>query len=710
MRSLYILISLFLFSLSSVIAQSPLERLLTDDENIFEYIALDIDYSADGTFYMFSAIKHKDSADYKRVNLTILNKNCDYKEGLSYDYFVGDIDNPSIPGDVTVFPEGNVNLVGENIVLNFTILEAGEPSHVYLTTDKRGNIIWSKVTGSDTLARVANERNILKYDKTTKQLMHSGSIQNSGTSDIFINFYDTLGIKTQGKKYNLDNNIEQICGVRAVPVGTTSAYLFCGMTDTLASDLFVTKLDSNTVSEWNYKYRLDNTTHSKGNAVDIIQMNDSLQVVAFNLFDDTGKQSSYLLGLDSLGNSLWTKHLSYLDTDCEITEIIKTQDTIFAISIKQKSSTDNNNLILAGFNTIGEKKWESVLKESFDHTYIDGGLKLSPDKKKIIFTTTGFDVDASAIDRLPLRYIGVCNLDGSTPCNVINNTLIVDSTGVYRESFNWDISETEVPSNKSIDTRFRQVIAYHVLPDPDKAFYCPKELVNILIEGKTEGGVEYNWASGEMTDSIRVFDVGEYSITVKIEDKYCHIFQDTFTTMRYDLPQVSIYPDDLAWCNERIIKLTSSPKVQAGLKDIKWSNGATTQSIDVDTLATFSVIVTDQCDETATASITLSPNEIICPNPLVFPNAFVPNEREEGFEKDKIFAPVHIEGSQDITSYNLIIVNRWGQVIFESDDFEKGWDGRYKDKNAVGGTYFYKAVYSTHEKEYEDKGGLELIK
>ena len=58
----------------------------------------------------------------------------------------------------------------------------------------------------------------------------------------------------------------------------------------------------------------------------------------------------------------------------------------------------------------------------------------------------------------------------------------------------------------------------------------------------------------------------------------------------------------------------------------------------------------------------------------------------------------------------MVIVNRWGQIVYETDDYTKGWNGKYNDKNALGGTYFFKAVYSTPTDDYEEKGALELVK
>jgi len=38
----------------------------------------------------------------------------------------------------------------------------------------------------------------------------------------------------------------------------------------------------------------------------------------------------------------------------------------------------------------------------------------------------------------------------------------------------------------------------------------------------------------------------------------------------------------------------------------------------------------------------------------------------------------------------MLIFNRWGQLIFESKDINRGWDGKYKGKMVEFGVYTYK--------------------
>lgn len=69
-------------------------------------------------------------------------------------------------------------------------------------------------------------------------------------------------------------------------------------------------------------------------------------------------------------------------------------------------------------------------------------------------------------------------------------------------------------------------------------------------------------------------------------------------------------------------------------------------------------------------------------NSYFVPNSFSPN----GDELNNTFKPVFTDPSS-ITSYKLKIYNKWGEIIFESNDLAVGWDGTYNNLMAQNGTY-----------------------
>jgi gliding motility-associated-like protein len=67
------------------------------------------------------------------------------------------------------------------------------------------------------------------------------------------------------------------------------------------------------------------------------------------------------------------------------------------------------------------------------------------------------------------------------------------------------------------------------------------------------------------------------------------------------------------------------------------------------------------------------------------PNCFTPNGNEVNNEWGPVFA-----GDWDHTVYNMLIFNRWGGIVWESNNHLSMWDGTYKNKMCLDGVYIWK--------------------
>lgn len=68
--------------------------------------------------------------------------------------------------------------------------------------------------------------------------------------------------------------------------------------------------------------------------------------------------------------------------------------------------------------------------------------------------------------------------------------------------------------------------------------------------------------------------------------------------------------------------------------------------------------------------------------PIDIPNVFTPNA--DGVN-DFYFIT-----SKGLTDYSLIILNRWGELVFETEDPNQAWDGKFKGNECTEGVYFYR--------------------
>jgi gliding motility-associated-like protein len=85
---------------------------------------------------------------------------------------------------------------------------------------------------------------------------------------------------------------------------------------------------------------------------------------------------------------------------------------------------------------------------------------------------------------------------------------------------------------------------------------------------------------------------------------------------------------------------------------------------------------------------------------LVIPNVFTPN----GDGANDLFFVT----SNGLTEYNLTIVNRWGNTVFESTDPNEGWDGKSNGDPCTDGTYFYILKAKSNSKEFDKHGHITL--
>ena len=96
-------------------------------------------------------------------------------------------------------------------------------------------------------------------------------------------------------------------------------------------------------------------------------------------------------------------------------------------------------------------------------------------------------------------------------------------------------------------------------------------------------------------------------------------------------------------------------------------------------------VVTNEhgCKDTATRVIFVEPYTT-----LYVPNAFTP----DGNKFNDIFKPVVM----DVTEYEFTIYNRWGEVIFKTNNPKEGWNGRVRGQVSPDGVYLWRIEYVNH--------------
>lgn len=107
------------------------------------------------------------------------------------------------------------------------------------------------------------------------------------------------------------------------------------------------------------------------------------------------------------------------------------------------------------------------------------------------------------------------------------------------------------------------------------------------------------------------------------------------------------------------------------------------------------------CTDSACVNVTV---EVTC-GELYLPNAFSPNG--DG-ENDDFHAYIH---PLCVTEFKLVIYNRWGEKVFETEDVTQVWNGEFRGTMSNPAAYaFYCKAKFTNGNEVFKEGNVSLVR
>jgi len=223
--------------------------------------------------------------------------------------------------------------------------------------------------------------------------------------------------------------------------------------------------------------------------------------------------------------------------------------------------------------------------------------------------------------------------------------------------------------------------------------------------------VTFSWLPAKGLDNGSVKDpvanpavTTQYIITASKDD--C-IAKDTVNVTVTPKIEVTITPDTEIEASVPFQLNSSSPQLagQAGIS-YAW---LPPMGLDKPTIAnpiatitlstTYSVKITSATGCSGMSSVNL---RVIPPPSIFIPTAFTP----DGDGKNEILKPI-INNIKSLTYFK--IYNRWGEVVFSSNQANQGWDGRFKGAEPVSGTYVFKVEGITDQDKTITKEGSFLL-
>lgn len=271
---------------------------------------------------------------------------------------------------------------------------------------------------------------------------------------------------------------------------------------------------------------------------------------------------------------------------------------------------------------------------------------------------------------------------------VCRETMVELNAGTQGTAYTW---------NDQAETTVRKVNApgvYSVLVTNANGCYSgdtivldifPPPVVNLgrdsfLCEGLTytlDAGLfeSYLWQNGSTQQRFEPETAGTYY--VKVTDKNACAGSDTIRLLYYEKPDVKLIKQ------LRICEPDTLISAYSSTNNYTWNDGTTTASNRITEYGTYTVTVTDLHSCTNIVSLEVSSN---CPGNLYVPNAFTPANHDG---VNETFFPV----LRNIRSIHLYIYTRWGELVYETEDEHKGWDGTYRNQPAQADVYVYKVDY-----------------
>jgi gliding motility-associated-like protein len=238
------------------------------------------------------------------------------------------------------------------------------------------------------------------------------------------------------------------------------------------------------------------------------------------------------------------------------------------------------------------------------------------------------------------------------------------------------------------------------------ALQCAPSLAQFINLSQTDTPTQFIWNFGDGTTS-QAFNPnhiyltpGNYTVTLTLQEQLgCF---DTLFMAKQDLvtvhpsPQAgfTVNPQEVDVCNNQVAFTSQAIAAETYLyyvedkgytySDANFVHAYHTAGTDFPMQVVTNIF---GCTDTAYAQVDIAPFSIYAPN------TFIP-------DADQINDIFYVVTDFVVFEWSLKIYNRWGELVFESDQKEQGWDGTYKGLKCQDGQYNYVLKFKPcHEPE-----------
>jgi gliding motility-associated-like protein len=206
----------------------------------------------------------------------------------------------------------------------------------------------------------------------------------------------------------------------------------------------------------------------------------------------------------------------------------------------------------------------------------------------------------------------------------------------------------------------------------------------------------YLWQDMSTLSTFRTSTVGLYWVTVT-DNNNCSAVDSVNINTVFQLPAGFLkQTDSLCTFDNLVIQPAKN------YSDYFWSTGAVQKNITIQTPGKYWLQVTDENGCKGLDTITVIPKK--CTAGVFIPTAFTPN----GDGKNDFFkATVH----GNLLFFKLSVFNRYGELVFQTSDPAKKWDGLFKGASFNTNTFVWECTFQLEGEQPDfQKGVLVLIR
>ncbi|MEL6865280.1 MAG: gliding motility-associated C-terminal domain-containing protein, partial [Bacteroidota bacterium] len=304
--------------------------------------------------------------------------------------------------------------------------------------------------------------------------------------------------------------------------------------------------------------------------------------------------------------------------------------------------------------------------------------------------------------------------------NIIGNSDMIsvtpgvsgDSTTYYVQAvdqYNCEIAEEVIVTNHQVQ-----------FTEPQDATLCLGDSIavsiNLVLAGDQEASIDWEPSdiilNGDPENPIVQPEEPTTMIAV-ISNQHGCSEEASFDIDVVDLEaQISLTADPDSTCKRGdMIQLDATQDIDYTYDWSENGPGGTLDATDIsnpiaspDETTIYDVEITDEFGCVVNRQITITVIDPECNETFVYlPNAFTPND--DG-KNDVLF----VRGVS-IDEVSLIIYNRWGEKVFETQNQEVGWDGRFNGEDLSSDVYgYYLRARCFNGQEYIKKGNISLLR